>query len=368
MNQIFFGPPGTGKTYNTINEAVKIVENLTDEQLSKKYKSRTDLTEVFKSYMKKEGEPQIAFCTFHQSFSYEDFVEGIKPVEPKKGDPYLKYEIQDGVFKKMVEAAEKQENSGKRFVLVIDEINRGNISQIFGELITLIEKDKRQGESEELSVILPYSKKSFSVPPNLYIIGTMNTADRSIEALDTALRRRFAFREMLPKPELISTIQEFDNEWVYYSKDVSSNPDLEFSYDRKIEENQKVVNVRRILTVINQRIEKLLDKDHTIGHSYLMKIEKHEDLVAAFRDKIIPLLEEYFYGDYGKIGLILGEKFVELKYSEKVTLAHYNEKYIEKDIQDDLNTRKVFRITDPKSWDMDAFSSIYYNDRQKQEN
>lgn len=181
---------------------------------------------------------------------------------------------------------EQQSASKSNYVLIIDEINRGNIAQIFGELITLIEPDKRAGQPESLSVLLPYSKTSFSVPDNLYIIGTMNTADRSVEALDTALRRRFNFTEISPKPELLESFN-FEN-----------------------------IDLVRMLTTVNRRIEKLIDKDHCIGHSYFMKLKDSknplDDLKSIFRDKIIPLLQEYFYGDFGKIGLLLGKSFVEI--------------------------------------------------------
>ena len=169
-----------------------------------------------------------------------------------------------------------------QFVMVIDEINRGNVSNIFAELITLLEQDKRLGNKEELFLDLSYSKSKFIVPPNLHIIGTMNTADRSVEALDTALRRRFSFEEMMPDASLITA--EIDG-----------------------------ISLSEVLTTINERIEVLVDRDHTIGHSYLMDVDSKESLRLAFKDKIIPLLQEYFYGDYGKIGLVLGDGFVEKK-------------------------------------------------------
>lgn len=172
----------------------------------------------------------------------------------------------------------------KPYILIIDEINRGNVSQIFGELITLIEEDKRLGKEEVLETILPYSKDRFGVPPNLYIIGTMNTADRSVEALDTALRRRFCFQEIPPKPELLENTIQIDEE--------------EFS-------------LKDILKKINERIELLLDKDHLIGHSYFMKVDSLEKLQAVFHQNILPLLQEYFFGDHGKIGLIVGKGFIE---------------------------------------------------------
>ncbi|MCX6271963.1 MAG: AAA family ATPase [Bacteroidetes bacterium] len=178
-----------------------------------------------------------------------------------------------------------------RYVLIIDEINRGNVSQIFGELITLIEEDKRLGKTERLKITLPYSKEKFGVPPNVYILGTMNTADRSVEALDTALRRRFCFEEMAPNPELIA------------SEGVLNK-------DGGILDG---INLPKLLRVINLRIEKLLDKDHQIGHSYFMNISDLDGLKGAFQKSIIPLLQEYFYGDYGKIGLVLGKGFIRKK-------------------------------------------------------
>src|SRR5690606_727010 len=177
------------------------------------------------------------------------------------------------------------ETGRKDYVLIIDEINRGNVSAIFGELITLIEEDKRLGEDEALTAKLPYSKDSFGVPPNLYIIGTMNTADRSVEALDTALRRRFSFVEMPPVPNCI--------------KDGNGLEAIEG------------INLPNLLTTINKRIEKLLDKDHMIGHSYFMGLNTVNELKRVFHNKVLPLLQEYFFGDYGKIGLVLGEGFFE---------------------------------------------------------
>lgn len=194
----------------------------------------------------------------------------------------------------------KQETTRlKPHVLIIDEINRGNVSAIFGELITLLEEDKRFGKPNQLSINLTYSKEKLFVPPNLYIIGTMNTADRSVEALDTALRRRFTFEEMMPlyDSDLFNTIENLD------------------------------VNLEDLLKTINERIEVLLDRDHTIGHSYFMNINTQEELKRVFKDKIIPLLQEYFFGDYGKIGLVLGKSFVKEVNKDgenkKVTFANF---------------------------------------------
>lgn len=245
-------------------------------------------TEAIKNY---------EFVTFHQSFAYEDFIEGIKPVLPKDGEEEsseLNYTIEDGVFKKLCLKAEK--NPEHKYAIFIDEINRGNISAIFGELITLIEVDKRKDAENELSLTLPYSKKTFSVPQNIDIIGTMNTADRSVEALDSALRRRFEFKEMMPDYEIIQdeTVDNLD------------------------------ISLAEILKKINQRIELLIDRDHSIGHSYFYGIDTPEELADAFNNKIVPLLQEYFYGDYGKIGLVLGEGFVTKQKNDTVDFAKFD--------------------------------------------
>ena len=189
--------------------------------------------------------------------------------------------------------SEIKELSSEKYVLVVDEINRGNVSSIFGELITLLEEDKRKGNKEELEVTLPYSKEPFSIPNNLHIIGTMNTADRSVEALDTALRRRFSFVEMMPDVSLLE------------SKEING------------------INLKDVLSTINNRIEILIDRDHTIGHSYLMNINNSKELKLAFKDKIVPLLQEYFYGDYGKIGLVLGNGFVKSHSKSKNPFAGF---------------------------------------------
>ncbi|UOE40131.1 AAA family ATPase [Chryseobacterium suipulveris] len=402
LNQILFGPPGTGKTYNSINKAIQIISP--DFDFSQERRA------VKQEYDRLVKEGKIVFTTFHQSMSYEDFIEGIKPEieEDEDGKRSIVYEIQDGIFKKLAQkAAEAKPDSGAQtaeygfddawaelisettamlskdkvlvlpiqtagmgmkmldvtangnlkvqpsksnsrdytvsynrvkklylalpdlsavknidkefrgaiggsnstaywavlnyinnklknnqsnqsasvesvplFVLIIDEINRGNVSQIFGELITLIEEDKRAGNTEALQVTLPYSKSKFGVPGNLYIIGTMNTADRSVEALDTALRRRFSFEEMPPKYDLAG-LQDVVHGFELY----------------------------RIMHTINNRIEKLIDRDHSIGHAYFLN-KNEETLLESFYKNIIPLLQEYFFGDYGKIGLILGQGFV----------------------------------------------------------
>ncbi|GEM_PF-482465 len=504
LNQILFGPPGTGKTFNTINEALKIVD---PDYYNQYATDREKLNKRFKELLIKDAEEnsgQIGFCTFHQSFGYEDFVEGIKPKTTP--NQTIVYEIEDGVFKNICRLAtmnnsvqkmkkdkkiswnEEQfrkasfyklslgdssnpsdnniyefcrdkgyicigfgqdndfkglseseinakckdlqlestaasqmnyfihylkknnyilisfgnryiralgkvigdyeywaeppirynhfrkvewlfvdemipineiyerglsqktmykidesvlrkeffvkdgttimevKEEDKNFVLIIDEINRGNVSSIFGELITLIEKDKREGAKEELEVVLPYSKKPFKVPQNVYLIGTMNTADRSVEALDTALRRRFSFKEFPPQSHLIQT------------EGVSG-------------EHEGIIDgisLVALLDTINNRIEKLIDKDHRIGHSYFLKVDSKEKLKQAFKNEIIPLLEEYFFGDYGKIGLVLGNTFVEKKPND-FTFANFSD--YDTDIQSDLKEKAIYRIKDASDWD-----------------
>ena len=411
LNQILYGPPGTGKTWNTVNHALAIIEGKRVEDVEKE--ERRFLKQRFDE-LKESG--QIEMVTFHQNFSYEDFIEGIKPVMDDSLDT-VEYEIVDGVFKKISNRAhanlkssshktetfdvdellqdfaqhindrldqnekirlyqdsryshrivgaktlssgriqflmdsdrraekytvstniirrdyrdfldgkiknyrdikptyssisgyhgdaiylydlmrlmkeyqdeewqptEKPKEEKRNYVLIIDEINRGNIAKIFGELITLIEPTKRLAEDDAATVILPYSKdeEPFGVPNNLYIIGTMNTADRSIALLDTALRRRFDFVEMMPEP----------------------NHPL-------INANIEGVDCRKLLSVVNKRITTLLDREHQIGHSYFIGINSMEELARAFQTKIIPLLQEYFYDDWERIYLVLNKnKFV----------------------------------------------------------
>ena len=407
LNQILFGAPGTGKTYHTKKMAVEIING-------KKERNREEINEEYEELIEAG---QIVFTTFHQSLSYEDFIEGIKP---ETIDGNVTYEVKDGIFKSICKNAFSKEITSdnfevvyqklldeidnsvdnklvletlvhakeftiyknsknnirfhsntekaneavikkevlehylktgevldwapytksvanyiiekynyiqneaiepKKHVLIIDEINRGNVFAIFGELITLLEEDKRKGNPEHIEVVLPYSGNKFSVPNNVYIIGTMNTADRSVEALDTALRRRFSFVEMQPKPDILSEVGD--------------------------------VKLKELLETINKRIEVLIDKDHQIGHSYFIGIQYLEDLRRTFKDKIIPLLEEYFYGDFGKIGLVLGEKFIEqTKYEEKVFAEFPYEK-------DFLEDKKIYHITSYDKWDEKAFISIY---------
>ncbi len=453
LNLILYGPPGTGKTYNTLFKALEIIEGKTKEELEKEKKSQDEKWEKDTNDPKKEKKGyellkerydkavetgQIVFTTFHQSMSYEDFIEGIKPIPDKinieaehknntkskstlfgdgtttiKNLSRMRYEVKDGVFKHLckyditiiynifknaypigksfsysstrkkvdlpiadykddelvfwykfgdqkprpvyVKAMEEMLEQNADFdmekymkistgkpsssstlkrglkvyltefynkfleiknkwprVLIIDEINRGNVAQIFGELITLIEPSKRLGNNEAMTATLPYSQEPFGVPNNLYIIGTMNTADRSVEALDTALRRRFSFEEMMPKPKLLGDKELCD------------------------------VKLSDLLTTINQRIVALKDREHQIGHSYFMDDclkgkdvkAKEQWLANVFKDKIIPLLQEYFYGDYKKIYYVLGPGFVEKK-TEKTIFAVENPDYDEFDIPEE---------------------------------
>lgn len=460
LNQILFGPPGTGKTYSTLEHAVKLAEPAWYSELKSQKPSAEQLRlEVKNKYNALCVEKRIAFTTFHQSFSYEDFIEGIR-AEVAEENQGIKYKIEKGVFKEIADRAtkavtakeiglseapdiwkisigrayekemrdryinagearigwnetgdltqtfaqrtqeqqdywdslsnpnhnalnafshdvkigdvllclknaetvqaigivtsgysfdeesdeyahvrkvnwvlkdielnilvlndstrmvqqtlyllhriswhslvaelekqhiplpssfhqESNDQERQNYILIIDEVNRGNISRIFGELITLLEPDKRQGGSDERAVILPYSKELFTVPDNLYVIGTMNTADKSLAQIDLALRRRFEFIELMPEPNLLSDVSVFD------------------------------INVGELLTVMNQRIEILLDRDHTLGHAYFwpLKDAKSEDekckLIAdIFKKRIIPLLQEYFFADWERIGWVLND-------------------------------------------------------------
>ncbi|ELK3841172.1 AAA family ATPase [Campylobacter coli] len=449
LNQILYGSPGTGKTYHTIDKALEILgENL---------KSRDEKKAKFDEYVKNG---QIVFTTFHQSYGYEEFVEGIKPMMSNGANSReLKYEIKDGIFKDIcnralenyensnlnteelrekIELREKVEkflnrlletnepisktkggnffinsfnnntieiysedverfdgifklslstfitllksniefnsavemfkkvfdrdyadrthtyyfnlvnkfkeyekqavlktednkissNSLNSYIIIIDEINRGNVSKIFGELITLIEPSKRIGESEELKVTLPYSGKKFGVPKNVYILGTMNTADRSITSLDTALRRRFEFVEMMP--------------------DVS-----------KLSDNCEGVDLQKLLEAINTRIEYLLDREKTIGHAFFIGVENLEDLKKVFQNKIIPLLQEYFYNDYALISAVLNDNGMIYKDKE-------DDKYLQKIKNlDNVDSDKViYKFSDSKVWNENTFIKIYKNDEQ----
>lgn len=286
-NLILYGPPGTGKTYNSVIYAVAICDGKPIDEL-------TDYDAVMSRYNELKKAGRISFTTFHQSYGYEEFIEGIKPIiDENKHD--IGYTIEPGVFKKFCDNAKSitrtstdiestviEENT-EPYVFIIDEINRGNISKIFGELITLIESTKRAGMPEAASAILPYSGDEFSVPSNVYILGTMNTADRSIALMDTALRRRFQFVEMMPDSDVLRKI-----------------------HADKVED----LDVAAMLDKINERIEFLYDREHTIGHAFFTDLKDDatlEKLQSIFEKSVIPLLQEYFYEDYQKIQLVLGD-------------------------------------------------------------
>jgi hypothetical protein len=281
------------------------------------------------------------FVTFHQSFCYEDFVEGIKPVvrmdasdddESDDGRGDIAYTVKKGVFQELVEEARK--DPSHEYALFIDEINRGNVANIFGELITFIEEDKRLDASGNLeagsswTATLPYSRRRFGVPNNLYVIGTMNTADRSIEALDTALRRRFSFIPTYPKPALL----------------------------RDYQPHGFGVNLESLLRTINDRLEMLLDRDHTIGHSYLMSLKDAPDPLAklqrVFANNILPLLQEYFYGNPARIGMVLGSAFVTKRgASAKLAKGDWDTSEAEE--------KEIYDITPQEEWTLSVFQSVY---------
>ena len=281
LNTILYGPPGTGKTWHTVTRAVAVVENREAHDVA-----REDRADVKGRFDEHRGAGRIEMVTFHQNTTYEDFVEGIRPVladgagtgaetpAERGAAGEVRYELSRGVFRRIAERAAADPTG--RYVLVIDEINRGNVARIFGELITLIEDSKRLGRDDEARVTLPVSKTDFGAPANLHVIGTMNTADRSIALLDTALRRRFVFEEMMPEP---------------FHADIRKDVDG--------------IDCRRLLEAMNRRIAVLLDREHQIGHTYFLGIDTAAALASTFRTRIVPLLQEYFYDDWEKIRAVL---------------------------------------------------------------
>ncbi|MDF7812854.1 AAA family ATPase [Hymenobacter sp. YC55] len=549
LNQILYGPPGTGKTYHTMVRTVAILEGISDAELELQFppEKRAELRKKFDGYLHSS---RIAFVTFHQAFTYEDFVEGIKPVLPishtnslqleedsgefepqhmvKAPAEAMQYAVRKGIFRQMCETARtyaydrrrqpssipfddlyasfldylnertsttsgpvllptkshseveladiekhtgrlsfrypkgkddegpyhvdkfriqklyelyssigeignlqqdisdkvggshqtllwvafnalkdyenyqsansnhgSSSDSGAPFVLIIDEINRGNIANIFGELITLLEDDKRAGRPEGLTVVLPYSQEQFSVPANLYVLGTMNTADRSVEALDTALRRRFSFTEMLPRPELLSPHQIIVRLWCQKKHEncgwdeepyLSAETELYelLGCQSLAQQNQELfwqqvqqhgatpditaelllnipltgIDLEKLLRAINARLEQLLDFDHIIGHALLIHVFSLEELREAFQQKILPLLQEYFFGDWGKIGLVLGSAFIRQVNQNQINSGYKLMPFGSYSISE-LSEKPVYKLTDVRTLDAHAFKSIY---------
>lgn len=262
LNLILYGPPGTGKNYRLKNDYLPRYQD--------------------------EAVDRFEFVTFHQSYAYEDFVEGIRPVTENGA---VIYEVRPGVLKRLCNRARRAPD--KRFALFIDEINRGNVAKVFGELITLVEVDKRirtdasgnrLASCKGLEVTLPYSGERFGVPANVDVIGTMNTADRSIALLDSALRRRFRFEELTPKPELLKSIDDSEG---------------------------NAIDLRQLLQAMNARLSRLLHRDQTLGHSYFYHVKSFDELRRVFAREILPFLQEAFYDDWRQIRYVLADQAVE---------------------------------------------------------
>jgi len=273
------------------------------------------------------------FVTFHQSYGYEEFIEGLRP--ELNDNAQISYEVKPGVFQRICNRARLDPHN--RYAIFIDEINRGNISKIFGELITLVEIDKRvcydengrpDGKNKGIEITLPYSGNSFGVPANLDIIGTMNTADRSIALLDIALRRRFEFRELMPNVEAV--------------KGSDGNGTIE----------NGAIDLRKLLNTLNERIRLLAGRELQLGHAFLCKVENLSELHTCFAHKIIPLLQEYFYGHWERIQIVLGDRSEQLTIDQKtrkeevcfVLSEALNEVAILGFDHDELDSREDFRV------------------------
>jgi 5-methylcytosine-specific restriction protein B len=363
LNKIFFGPAGTGKTRRAIEESIQIIseskdlENIPNIQnydiclkhfkkssnplsldisfdlIEKIHKDKSDLKKILAQIprgveitlkdMEKYKEnyskyPLIETVTFHPSYTYQDFVEGISVETTDKNQ--IIYKVKDGIFKKICDRA--IENPNYNYVLLIDEINRGDISSIFGELFTLLEDSKRKGENEELSINLPYSKdnkgnpKKLIVPSNLYIISTMNTVDKSIALIDVALRRRFDFEECMPR------------------------------YDLKEFNKCKLINLSELLGIMNARITILKNENYQIGHSYFLNITSIEDMRSVMQKSIIPLLQEYFYDDWKSICAVLNQSYLNPKENKILKVVQENNKLFKNEFNDltEYQNKKVFNL------------------------
>ena len=348
LNSIFYGPAGTGKTRESIRKAVEIVKNsesdnlnlletnnittynevidffnsvsnLPELNITNNDKLVTDIQDLnksvesiiknrgYKGYLEDLEDPKkdilkyrlfplIETVTFHPSYSYQDFVEGITV---ETNDKKIEYKVKDGIFKKICKRA--IDNPTYNYVLIIDEINRGDISSIFGELFTLLEDKKRLGENEELKINLPYSKdkkgnpEKLAVPKNLFILATMNTVDKSIALIDVALRRRFEFIECMPNYDLDELKKDVDK-----------------------------INLSTLLKTINNRIAILKNEHYQIGHSYFLNINNTYELTEVLRTKIIPLLQEYFYDDWQSICAVLNQSYNNPKVDSGILITFNN--------------------------------------------
>lgn len=277
------------------------------------------------------------FVTFHQAYSYEDFVEGIRP-ELDEDSGELSYSPQDGVFRRICQRAEA--DPLHRYAIFIDEINRGNVAKIFGELITLIETDKRTNGDKGMRITLPYSREPFGVPENLDIYGTMNTADRSIALLDTALRRRFRFKELMPDSCKIA------------GSDGTGNI---------VDEDGNQINLRRMLDAMNHRIRFLLSRDLMLGHAYLCPVANLTQLKTVFLNQFIPLLQEYFYEDWHKIQLVFRDIDATGKLVEAPLIGHV--KLTSRDVfgftHDDFEEVVEYRVSTAQEITPDSIRKIY---------
>ena len=299
-NLILYGPPGTGKTFRALGEMAAQFGN----------RKRT--------------------VTFHPGFAYEEFVEGLRPTSDGQGGP-IRYEVVPGVFCQACEAARAAPDAP--YLLVIDEVNRANLASVLGELITIIEEDKRG-----VPVTLPYSKVEFSVPGNLWIVGTMNTADRSIALMDIALRRRFTFREV-------------GVDYAALAADFAECEDPELAS----------LDLPAILQAMNERLRYLLDREHQIGHAWLFGVRSLADLRERFAGRILPLLAEYFFDDWSRACLVLGEHSTKVRSTDliaKHVIGHAEKTRLFGDAATNGPERVLYDPGEPTSWELGHFTKI----------